>query len=207
MNKAIHGAIRRDLQRFLDALERFPAGDHERAGQLARAWANLDHQLTHHHEGEHEIAWPALVAVGVSPDVLTRMDTEHDAMAAAKRDAAMAMAALETSASAEDAAGAQAAFQRLHDVTVGHLDHEESELEPVYLDKKDTPEIKDMGAKFGRAQSVPAAGRFFAWVSDGASDAELAGIRASVPGPVLLLLSGIFGRGYRRDIAPVWHVD
>lgn len=207
MNKAIHGAVRRDLQRFLDALERFPSGNRERAKQLARAWANFDHQLTHHHEGEHEIAWPALVSVGVSPDLLTRMDTEHEAMAAAKQDAAMAMTALETSASAEDAAAAHTALRRLHDVTVEHLDHEESELEPVYQAHKDAPEIKEMGSKFGRAQSVPAAGRFFAWVTDGASDAELAGIRGSVPGPVLVLINGLFGRGYRRDIAPVWHVD
>ena len=42
MNKAIHGAFRRDLTRFLDALDRFPAGDRRRAEQLATAWANFD---------------------------------------------------------------------------------------------------------------------------------------------------------------------
>ncbi len=70
MNKAIHGAFRRDLDRFITALGTFQPGDRTRAAQLATAWANFDDQLTHHHEGEHEIAWPALAAVGVSPELL-----------------------------------------------------------------------------------------------------------------------------------------
>jgi len=41
MNKAIHGAFRRDLTRFLGALDTFPEGDHARAGQLATAWGEL----------------------------------------------------------------------------------------------------------------------------------------------------------------------
>ena len=38
MNKVIHGAVRRDLDRFAGALESFPAGDSARAAQLGRAW-------------------------------------------------------------------------------------------------------------------------------------------------------------------------
>jgi len=44
MNKAIHGSVRRDLARFLDALDTFPDGDRARAEQLATAWANFDDQ-------------------------------------------------------------------------------------------------------------------------------------------------------------------
>jgi hypothetical protein len=47
-------------------------------------------------------------------------------------------------------------------------------------------------------------GRFFAWVMDGASPEEQAAITESVPKPVLAIIGGIFGRGYRRDIAPLW---
>ena len=83
MNKAIHGAFRRDLHRFITALGAFPPGDLGRAKQLGTAWDNFDDQLTYHHEGEHEIAWPALQAVGVSSDLLKTMDAEHDTMAAA----------------------------------------------------------------------------------------------------------------------------
>ena len=94
MNKAIHGAFRRDLTRFRRALSSFSPGDVERGNQLATAWSNFDDQLTRHHIGEDEIAWPALTAVGVSPSLLATLDTEHDAMAAAVAEVRAAMPAL-----------------------------------------------------------------------------------------------------------------
>ena len=42
MNKVIHAAVRRDLDRFVAALAAFPDGDAERAAGLGRAWANFD---------------------------------------------------------------------------------------------------------------------------------------------------------------------
>ena len=76
-------------------------------------------------------------------------------------------------------------------------------LEPVYQEKKDTPEIKAMGRAFGKV-GPSEGGRFFAWVTDGASPQEMAAITRDVPGPVLAVLNGVFGRGYRKSIAPVW---
>jgi Hemerythrin HHE cation binding domain len=203
MNKAIHGAFRRDLTRFITALSTFTPGDVKRGGQLATAWSNLDDQLTQHHTGEHEIAWQALTAVGVSPSLLATMDAEHEAMATAIAEVSAAMPALRRTASAEDVSAARAAFERLQDVTVAHLDHEEAELESLYMEKKDTPEIKAMGRAFGKV-SPARGGRFFAWVADGASSDEMAAITRDVPGPVLTIVGGVFGRGYRKDIAPVW---
>ena len=203
MNKAIHGAFRRDLARFTAALSSFTPGDVKRGNQLAAAWANFDEQLTIHHTGEHEIAWPALTAVGVSPGLLATMDVEHDAMATAIVDVRAAVPALTRTASIDDVSTALAAFERLQVVTVAHLEHEESELEPVYLEKKDTPEIKAMGRAFGKV-SPARGGQFFAWVTDGASPDEMAALKRDVPGPVFAIIGGIFGRGYRKNIATVW---
>ena len=91
MNKVIHCAFRRDLRRFRAALDEFKAGDKARAAALHTAWVNFDQQLTEHHEGEHEIAWPALKAIGVEDPLITAFDEEHEAMAAALRDAGAAM--------------------------------------------------------------------------------------------------------------------
>jgi Hemerythrin HHE cation binding domain len=203
MNKVIHGAFRRDLARFIDALGRFPAGNRVRAAQLGAAWANFDDQLTVHHEGEHEIAWPALQSMGVSPELLATMDAEHETMADALAETRTAMAALVRTADAEDAAAALTAFQGLKEVTVKHLDHEEAELEAVYQTKRDTPEIKAMGRAFGKV-SPSRGGRFFAWVLDGASPEERAALQHEVPGPVVTIIGGIFGRGYRKNVASVW---
>ena len=203
MNKVIHGAFRRDLQRFIAALGSMDAGDHRRARELDTAWANFDDQLTHHHEGEHETAWPALQKVGVSTDLLASMDAEHDTMAAALSVARAAMAELVRTPGRDQIDGARAAFEDLHAVTVAHLDHEETEVEHVYLDNRDHPAIVEMGKTFAKV-SPARGGRFFAWLLDGASPAERAAVNDTLPAPVLKLLVGVFGRGYRKNVAPVW---
>ena len=203
MNTAIHRAVRRDLQRFIAALGSFRDGDTDRAAGLGRAWDNFDDQLTHHHSGEHEIAWPALQSLGVSTELLTQFDAEHEAMAASLGDARAAITRLRSTAKAADADAAREAFEKLQTVTISHLDHEEAEFEPVYLAHRDGPELKAMGKAFAKV-SPSRGGRFFAWVSDGATPEEMDAITADIPGPVLRVLSGIFGHGYRRDVAPVW---
>jgi hemerythrin-like domain-containing protein len=203
MNKVIHGALRRDLGRFISALETFPAGSHTRARELATAWANFDDQLTYHHEGEHKIAWPALESVGVSQGLLATMDAEHDVMAKALAAAGSAMTELDKTATADAAGSALSAMRELQGVAVAHLDHEETELEPVYLSKRDTPEIQAMGKAFAKV-SPTRGGRFFAWVMDGATPDERATITNQMPGPVLAVIEGVFGRSYRKNVATVW---
>jgi hypothetical protein len=203
MNKVIHGAFRRDLDRFVTALGSFRDGDQRRADELNTAWANFDDQLTHHHEGEHETAWPALQEVGVSPDLLATMDAEHDTMAQALVATRAAMVELVRTPGREQADRAQAAFEQLRTVTVAHLDHEEAEIEQVYLDNKDHPAIVEMGKKFAKV-SPARGGRFFAWLLDGASSDQRAALSGTVPGPVLKIVTGVFGRGYNKNTAPVW---
>ena len=203
MNKVIHSAVRRDHKRFRAALDSFQDGDRTRAAALHRAWANFDSQLTHHHEGEHEIAWPALLAVGVEPSTITQFDDEHEAMAGALAESRSAMSALATSASRADADTAAAAMARLEEVTVVHLDAEERVSEPLFAEHHDHPAVKEMGKKFSK-QPIGVAGTFFAWVQDGAGPDELAAMRAEVPGPVISVIGGLFGRGYRKEVAPVW---
>ena len=202
MNKVIHAAVRRDMDRFISALTDFPAGDRTRAQQLGIAWDNFDLQLTFHHEGEHDIAWPALQSIGVSKDLLDTLDGEHETMAAALGETRSAIKTLTRVATGDSAKTALAAFENLQAVTLQHLEHEEAELEPVYLKNRETPEIKEMGKKFGKV-SPSRGGVFFAWVLDGASPAEQETVKNEVPGPVLTIL-GFFGRSYRKNVAPVW---
>jgi len=43
-----------------------------------------------------------------------------------------------------------------------------------------------------------------AWVLDGASPQERAAGSGEVPGPVLAVLTTVFDRGYRKQVAAVW---
>ncbi len=189
MNRAIHGAFRRDLDRFVAALRAFPPGDLTRARQLGTAWENFEDQLTDHHEGEHSIAWPALRAVGVSEELLATMDAEHESMAASLAETRSAIGALTQAAGVEEVRAALVAFQKLQAVTVAHLDHEEAEIEDVYLAKRDTAEMKAMGRAFGRVSPFRG-GRFFAWLLDGASREEREAVTREVPGPVVSVIGG-----------------
>jgi hypothetical protein len=204
MNKVIHCAVRRDLKRFAAALEKFPDGDRARAAALHRAWQNFDAQLTEHHEGEHEVAWPALRAIGVSDASLTSFDVEHESMARELATSRAAMDRLAGSASRADADAALAAVRKLDEVTTTHLEHEETLTEPALAEHEGHAAIKEMGRKFSRRSGPATAGTFFAWMEDGATADEKAALRQSVPGPVLLILGGLFGRRYRREVAPVW---
>jgi hypothetical protein len=203
MNKVIHLAFRRDLDRFVSALDAFAPGDTGRAAGLGRAWANFDEMLSDHHEGEHEIAWPHLERAGVPRALLGEMDAEHEVMAGALQVAREEMNGLARDPSAARAAAARQAMGDLRVATVRHLDHEESEIESFYLEHSDHPEIKAMGREFGK-RSPAFAGRFFAWVTDGASPQEQAAFKENVPGPVFAVMSSVWGRGYRKEVAPVW---
>lgn len=204
MNKCIHRALRRDLDRFRRALDAFPDGDRGRAVALHRAWANFDAQLTEHHQGEHEVAWPALKAIGIPVLTIERFDIEHHTMAVDLATTRAAMGALSASASKIDADTAAAAMERLQTTTVTHLEHEEETIEGPLLAHEDDPAVKEMGRKFSRRSGPTQAGVFFAWMQDGATADEKAALRESVPAPVLAVLGGVLGRRYRREIAPVW---
>ena len=203
MNRVIHSALRRDLARFDTALGAFVEGDSRRAEQLWTAWVNFDDQLTTHHVGEHDIVWPTLRQLGMKEDLIKQWDHEHEQLAEGLRTTGDAMRELRRSPSAANAKSASDAMAKLSEVASTHLGHEEAEVEPFYLARKDTPEIKAMNRKFARVKP-PVAGAFFAWLQDGATADAMAGLKQNVPPPVVAVLTTLFGRSYRRTIAPVW---
>jgi hemerythrin-like domain-containing protein len=203
MNRLIHAAVRRDLDRLSAALERMTVGDRARAQELERAFANLRLELTHHHEGEDAHIWPMLASSGVDPELLAAMESEHHSMAAALADTDAAMSTLVRSGSAADAAAARASVVRTQSVVEQHLDHEETDLEPVLVPRLGSPEWKAVEKKLSR-QSPGVAGRFFAWLTDGMTDEGRAFLRKTVPAPVVVVLARTFGRRYYRNVAPVW---
>jgi hemerythrin-like domain-containing protein len=204
MNRLIHHALRRDLARFDNALATFSDGDAVRARQLATAWANFEQQLTWHHTGEHNIAWPTLREVGVSNDLIAQWDAEHERLAAALKATSDAMQILQRTPSAANAAAAREAVSTLQSVATEHLDNEEAALEPVYLRQKGDPRMKAMGRRFGRDLKPPAAGTFIMWLQDGATSEEKAALRREIPGPIVTIVGGVFGGTYRHTVAPVW---
>jgi hemerythrin-like domain-containing protein len=103
MNTIIHAALRRDLQRFDDALVAFPPRSRRRADELATAWDNFAHQLNHHHQDEEAIFWPALSSLGVDQTMAADLEREHARMLEALDVANRAVDAIRANPSAENA--------------------------------------------------------------------------------------------------------
>jgi hypothetical protein len=43
-----------------------------------------------------------------------------------------------------------------------------------------------------------------AWITDGTTPNMKQGLKENVPGPVVAVMAGVFGRSYRKNVAPVW---
>ena len=203
MNRVIHAAVRRDLDRLDDALGRMTDGDVPRGQALERAYRNLHDELHHHHVSEDTHIWPMLASVGVDRGLLDAMESEHAAMAESLTRTGGAMTAVARSGSAADAVAARESLLATREVVERHLAHEETELEPQLAPHMETPEWHAVEKKL-RSQPLPVAGRFFAWLTDGMSDEHRAVLAGSVPTPVLTVLSRVFGRRYHKEIAPTW---
>ena len=203
MNRVIHAAVRRDLDRLSTALDQLPDGDRARGRALQRAYENLRTELTHHHEGEDTHIWPMLATVGVDQRLLDTMESEHSAMAEALARTGAAMAAVAASGSAADTAVARVSVERTREIVEQHLRHEETELEPQLVPHHDSPAWRAVEKQL-RNQPPAVAGRFFAWLTDGMSEEHRRFLRGTVPAPVVTVLARVFGRRYYREIAPVW---
>jgi hypothetical protein len=205
MNKIIHAAVRRDLVRTEQALRGLSDGDGERARQLQRAWQHLVKELTHHHETEDSLVWPFLLSRGVDPELMAAMEAEHGAMKEALAQASRAIDAVVAEPTAARGREAADVLARSRAVVDAHLDHEERDVEPLVERYEDDPEWK-AAAKGMRPARITDAADALAWMQDGAGEQERASLRATIPAPVIGLLTAVFARGYRRDVAPTWRV-
>ena len=203
MNQIIHAAVRRDVARTEHALRTLPEGDGARARQLRVAWQNLVRELTHHHEAEDEFLWPFLLGRGVDADLLKEMESEHAAMKKALTSASDALDSVVATPTKAAAAAAADTVSAASDVIAGHLDHEERDVEAPLGNLEDDPEFKALAKKLRPASMVDAANAL-AWMDDGAGARERAALRATIPAPVVAILTKLVARRYRREVAPVW---
>ena len=203
MNQIIHAAVRRDVARTEQALRALGDGDTARAREVQVAWRNLVRELTHHHEAEDEHVWPFLQSRGVEMTLLEQMEAEHVAMKTALASVSERLEALVAATTAADATAAADEVSRAEVVINGHLDHEERDVEGPLAALHDDEEFKAMTKKLRPASPVDAANSL-AWMEDGAGERERSSLRATIPAPVVSLLTLLLASRYKREVAPVW---
>jgi hypothetical protein len=204
LNTIIHAAVRRDLDRFDDALRAFPAGSKTRSEQLMTAWTNFHAQLHNHHHDEETIFWPALREVGADESLVGDLGGEHERMLVELASTDNVMGALAADPSAANAQSALSALGELRTAVESHFEHEERELEPFMASKADTEPMRRALKQVRRAHPASTQGVFMAWLQDGADADARTALAAMIPRPVLFVFSRVLGRSYGRDIAPVW---
>jgi hemerythrin-like domain-containing protein len=206
VNQVIHAAVRRDVGRTEHALRSLRDGDRPRARQVQRAWENLVNELTHHHESEDALIWPFLLSHGVDAGLMRAMEDEHVAMKQALSEVSRAIDTVVADPTQERARAAADVVARSRKVVDAHLEHEERAVEPLLAGHEDDPEWKAV-AKRLRPQRISDTGHALAWMQDGAGERERAGLRQTIPAPVLAVITTVFGRRYRREVAPTWRTS
>lgn len=204
MNRLIHQAVRRDLGRFTDALQRFTPGDRARATALADAFSHFDTMLTHHHEGEENNLWPVIGDPGAGHvDDVARLTTEHESIVVGLAASRAAFGRLGTSASAADAAAASAGLAQLREAAETHFAHEESEMREL-CEAADPTALGAAFKKMGR-DSSPAEGMWFMqWVAEGLSGPDTAALNGTIPAPVRMISKVVAGRRYAKVQQAAW---
>jgi len=204
MNRLIHRAVRRDLGRFADAVQRFTPSDHARASGLAKAFGHFDTMLTHHHEGEERNIWPVIGDPDAGHvDDVAGLTTEHGRIVAGLAASRDAFGRLGTSASAADAAAASAGLAQLREAAEIHFEHEEAEMRGL-CQAADPTALGAAFKKMGRDASPAESMWFIQWVADGLSGQDAAALNGTIPAPVRLISRLVAGRRYARVQRAAW---
>lgn len=127
MMYVMHRGFRRDLDKFVSAVQHTPADDRRTWTLLADRWQVFAEVLHKHHSGEDAGLWPWLIEHGTDEDrgTLEAMETEHDAIDPLLGLCANGFARLKD-ATDEDARAALAVRLVATRETLGrHLEHEE----------------------------------------------------------------------------------
>lgn len=204
MNAVIHRALRRDLDR-LEQVTRTDLPDDRRAALCRHVTWMLDF-LHHHHVGEDEGVWPRLLSK--RPDLaplVDQMSAEHQALAAASDRLRAASDDYAADGSAEARGRLHEATVAMQEATLPHLDHEEREAIPLVVEALDEEDWAYLSKNhFRKGLSFADSGTSLMWDLDDLDPQYAAAVRRELPGPVLWLMTALFGGRYDREAATRW---
>ncbi|MCE5290806.1 MAG: hemerythrin domain-containing protein [Nocardiaceae bacterium] len=204
MNRLVHDAVRRDLDRFHAALTTFSDGDSRRAQRIGDAWRFFATMLTKHHEGEDRVYFPVFADMMVDQELLDVLEHEHELMHEAMESANDAMSRFEKTHSKKDATAAGRALAVLDSVARAHMEHEEVGLEPAMDTLANDGRYRSADRRVRADFSPILAGQFLAWLQFGAPPTAIRLLHREIPAPMVWLLTNLVGSGYTRMARAAW---
>lgn len=128
----VHNAFRRAFTDAPTQVASVRQGDGERAQYVAGYLAEVLWFLHAHHDGEDELLYPLLrERVPATGALFSRMEAQHDAVAAGIQDAERVAERFGRSASTDDGEALAAACRFLIESASDHLTEEETEVLPI----------------------------------------------------------------------------
>lgn len=205
MMGVMHDALRRDFTRARDTLASpdVLAGAHARA--LAEHVAFMLAFLDVHHHNEDEKLWPLVrrhePALGALMDAMSQ---DHATIAGQVDQLAVAAQRFGGTPDAASRADLVTAIDRLTAVLWPHLDREEDELMPGVSAALSAEQWHE----FEKSAKPPFATRVLAeylnWFLEDLDPIRQHQVLTSLPAPITLVSTRVFGRGYRRRAVARW---
>lgn len=187
---AIHGAVRRDLERSQEAVAALVSNEGVRDSgvqSVQEYYRRFVAMLEHHHRVEDDEVWPHLEQVFGAriAGVVGAMVAEHDDVVAAERRATTAIEKLSAASSAEELQAAQDTLSSFAAVVEGHLTHEEAAAVPYIAQDEDAAYWAEFMARRKQDEGPDI---FLPWVLETAPGPMVEAVTGELPPPVRSLL-------------------
>ena len=200
----IHRVFRREFTLLPRLVREVADGDTQRARPVAEALRLVLDGLHHHHLGEDDILWPALLErAAPSTGLVETMQAQHDVVDGHAEKVAPLLDAWERTAASATGARLADALDQFAAALVEHLDLEEREILPLVERHVTVAEWNSLGEHGIEEMDRKMLPILFGAILEDATPDERRALLAKQPLAVRVLLRVVGARQYRRFVSRV----
>lgn len=205
MMSVMHDALRRDVARVRKVLDAPSVPAPPQASALASHVLFMLVFLEEHHRNEDDKLWPLVLANDPTlASLMDAMSQDHAAVAAEVHRLEQSAARFGALADEATCADLAAAIDRLWAVLGPHLDREESELMPRVSACLTAAQWHRFEKSAKPDMPVRVLAEYLNWFLEDLDPVRRRKVVTSMPMPVVLMSTRVFGPGYRRRAARRW---
>lgn len=172
----MHHALRRDLEKFVLAVQNTPASEHEVWSALGQRWLKMAEALHHHHSIEDAALWPLLRTHAEEADaqeelqMLEDMEAEHGLVDPALEACREGFAAMRDHACEDHRHALEIRLAALREGLLQHLAHEEGQALPMLQRRLSVEENRTFEKAAERGYPLRMLPFLLAWAMDEVPD-------------------------------------